>query len=120
IANMTALVCWGLLVVWPARRSVTHLIAGRIVPAIFAVLYVAIVAVEFPRAQGGFDTLVGVHALFQNRWMLLAGWLHYLAFDLLVGTWEARDALARGVPRWLLVPCLLLTFMFGPTGWLAY
>jgi uncharacterized membrane protein YhdT len=58
--------------------------------------------------------------LFSNPWLLVAGWLHYLAFDLLTGTWEARDAVSRGVPRWLLVPCLFLTLMFGPTGWLLY
>jgi Domain of unknown function (DUF4281) len=90
------------------------------VPAVFAVAYVAIVIAIFPRAEGGFSTLAEVVALFGNPWMVLAGWLHYLAFDLLIGTWEARDAVERGVPRWLLVPCLFLTFMFGPTGWLAY
>jgi hypothetical protein len=61
-----------------------------------------------------------VAQLFADPWLLLAGWLHYLAFDLLVGTWEARDSIERGVPRWILVPCLFLTFMFGPAGWLAY
>ena len=52
--------------------------------------------------------------------MLLAGWIHYLAFDLLVGTWEARDSRERGIPHLLLVPCLILTFLFGPAGWLLY
>jgi len=37
-----------------------------------------------------------------------------------VGTWEARDSRERGVPHWQLIPCLLLTFMFGPAGWLLY
>jgi hypothetical protein len=73
-----------------------------------------------PRASGNFSTLAGVSALFANPWLLLAGWLHYLAFDLLIGTWEARDSVARGVPRWLLIPCLFLTLMFGPMGWLLY
>jgi hypothetical protein len=49
-----------------------------------------------------------------------AGWVHYLAFDLFVGTWETRDAVARGISRWIVAPCLLLTFLFGPIGWLAY
>jgi ABA DEFICIENT 4-like len=74
----------------------------------------------FPRAEGGFSTLAGVSKLFEDPWVLLAGWLHYLAFDLLIGTWEARDSIERGVSRWLLVPCLFFTFMFGPMGWLAY
>ncbi len=52
--------------------------------------------------------------------MLLAGWLHYLAFDLFVGAWEVRDASTHGVPHVLVVPCLLLTFLLGPIGLLAY
>ena len=58
--------------------------------------------------------------LFSNPWALLAGWVHYLAFDLFVGSWEVRDSQARGIPHWLVLPCLFLTFMFGPAGWLLY
>ena len=120
IANVVSVVCWILLAVLPDRRWVTHVAAGKTVPALFAVAYIAIVIVVFPRADGSFSSLAGVHQLFSNPWLLLAGWLHYLAFDLLIGTWEARDSIERGVPRWLLVPCLFLTLMFGPMGWLAY
>ena len=89
-------------------------------PALFAVLYVGLVVTMFGRSEGGFSTLAGVAALFTNPWMLLAGWLHYLAFDLLIGTWEVRDAQERGIPHLLVVPCLFLTLMFGPAGWLLY
>jgi hypothetical protein len=40
--------------------------------------------------------------------------------DVLIGTWEARDACERGVPHLLLVSCLFLTLMFGPASWLLY
>jgi Domain of unknown function (DUF4281) len=120
LGNGLSVVCWVLLAVLPNRRWVTDVVAGRVAPALFAVAYVAIVLTIFPRAQGSFSTLAGVSALFANPWLLLAGWLHYLAFDLLIGAWEARDSVERAVPRWLLVPCLFLTLMFGPLGWLAY
>lgn len=120
IANTLAIIWWLLLAVLPNRTWVTGTITGRAVPAIFAAAYIAIVIAVFPTANGSFSTLAGVTALFANPWLLLAGWLHYLAFDLLVGTWEARDSVERGVPRWILVPCLFLTLMFGPTGWLLY
>jgi len=120
LGNGLSVACWVLLAVLPNRRWVTEVVAGRVAPALFAVAYVAIVLTIFPRAQGSFSTLAGVSALFANPWLLLAGWLHYLAFDLLVGAWEARDSVERAVPRWLLVPCLFLTLMFGPLGWLAY
>jgi hypothetical protein len=61
-----------------------------------------------------------VARLFENPWMLLAGWTHYLAFDLWIGSWEVRDARAHRIPHWLVLPCLFLTFMFGPAGWLLY
>ena len=92
IANLMTMVCWILLAIVPGRRWVTDIVTGRAVPALFAVGYTAIVVAVFPRATGSFSTLAGVAALFGNPWLLLAGWLHYLAFDLLIGTWEARDS----------------------------
>jgi hypothetical protein len=120
IANLGSVLCWILLAALPNRRWVTDVVTGTAAPALFAAAYVAIVIAVFPRAEGSFSTLAGVTELFANPWLLLAGWLHYLAFDLLIGTWEARDSVERGVPRWQLVPCLFLTLMFGPAGWLAY
>jgi hypothetical protein len=87
---------------------------------LLAIVYTALIAINFFGSPGGFSSLPDVALLFSNPWLLLAGWTHYLAFDLLVGTWEARDARDRGVSHLLLVPCLVLTFLFGPAGWLLY
>jgi hypothetical protein len=46
--------------------------------------------------------------------------VHYLAFDMLVGLWIARTAAARGIPHVFALPCLALTFLFGPAGFLAF
>jgi hypothetical protein len=61
-----------------------------------------------------------VSALFGHRGVLLAGWLHYLAFDLFVGAWEVREARRVGLPHWLILPALALTFLFGPIGLLVF
>jgi len=120
VANTIALLSWLLLAALPGRRWVTDVITGKVIPMVFAGLYVVIVAMMLRGAEGGFSTLSGVATLFANPWLLLAGWVHYLAFDLLIGTWEARDARERGLPHLLLIPCLLLTFLLGPAGWLLY
>jgi hypothetical protein len=73
-----------------------------------------------PGSEGGFSSLTGVSALFDNPWGLLAGWTHYLAFDLFIGGWEVRDARRRGIPHLLVVPALALTFLLGPGGLLLY
>lgn len=120
IANVAALCCWLLLIVLPGRAWVNRLVAGVAVPAAFAVAYTVIIAMYFFGSEGGFSSLPDVARLFMNPWLLLAGWIHYLAFDLLVGSWEARDARERGVNHLLVIPCLIMTFMFGPAGWLLY
>ena len=120
IANSAALASWLLLVVLPGKRWVNRTLAGVVVPAAFGVVYATIMAVHFPQSDGGFSSLPDVAMLFSNPWLLLAGWIHYLAFDLLAGSWESRDARKRGISHLLVVPCLILTFLFGPVGWLVY
>jgi hypothetical protein len=120
IANSVALLSWIMLIVLPGQPWVARIVTKKVVPSIFAVLYTAIVVSMFGRAPGGFSTLAGVATLFSNPWLLLAGWVHYLAFDLLVGSWELEDARERGIPHLMVVPCLLLTFLFGPAGWALY
>ena len=58
--------------------------------------------------------------LFTNEWATLAGWIHYLAFDLFVGAWEVKDAQEKNISHWFVIPCLILTFLFGPIGFLLY
>jgi hypothetical protein len=50
----------------------------------------------------------------------LAGWLHFLAFDLFVGAWIVCDARMRGLPFLLALPCLPFAFLFGPVGFVAW
>jgi hypothetical protein len=85
-----------------------------------ALLYLWLVATTFGRTPGGFGSLADVSLIFQNPWVLLAGWIHYLAFDLFVGSWEVRDAQRVGIRHLFVVPCLVLTFLFGPIGLLLY
>lgn len=120
VANMLALACWIALALFPGRETLSRSVAGLIVPSILSVAYTSIMAAEWGGSRGGFSSLRDVALLFTNEWLLLAGWLHYLAFDLLVGAWEVRDARRRGIPHLLVVPCLALTFLFGPAGWLLY
>jgi len=120
VVNTLALLAWLLLAILPRRPWVTRIIAGTGVPALLAVVYVAVIVSHWFTSEGGFSTLADVALLFANPWLLLAGWVHYLCFDLLIGCWEVRDAQARGVPHAAVLPCLVLTFLFGPAGWLAY
>lgn len=93
-----ALLGWILLLVAPRWRWPSRIIVKFAIPLILA----------------------AVGELFADPWILLAGRVRYLALDLFLGTWEVRDAAREGVPHWLVAPCLMLTFLVGPVGLLAY
>src|SRR6267142_1387149 len=111
---------WLLLILAPRARITERAVLSGVYPLALAAGYLVLIVAFFPWAGGGFGSLADVSRFFANPYLLLAGWIHYLAFDLFVGAWEAKDAAARGVPHLFLVPCLVLTFLFGPIGLLAY
>jgi Domain of unknown function (DUF4281) len=100
-------------IAWPAAQF------G--VPAILAALYVPLLWAGFGEAQGGgYGSIEEIRALFASDSALVAGWFHYLAFDLFVGSWIVREGIDRNVPRLLILLCLPLTFLFGPAGLLLF
>jgi hypothetical protein len=119
ILNLITIAAWLPLVFLPRARWATTVVPV-VVPVLLGVIYVVLVAATLGRSEGGFSSLAGVRALFDNPWALLAGWTHYLAFDLFIGGWEVRDGHDRGVPHLLVVPALVLTFLLGPAGLLVY
>jgi hypothetical protein len=120
ICSVAATAGWILLIVTPRRSWASTLVAGRVIPLLLAGVYFIFLGAHWGERTGGFSSLAAVAALFSNQWLLLAGWIHYLAFDLFVGSWEVRDAEERKISRWLAIPCLGLTFMLGPIGLLSY
>lgn len=72
------------------------------------------------KPKGGFSSLAGVMSLFKSPRAVLAGWIHFLAFDLMVGLYIVTDAARVGITHWWLLPALFLTLMFGPAGLLIY
>jgi hypothetical protein len=122
VANTSALLAWiGLsLAVWRRNDWLRDQLIGRFVPLALALLYSALIVLFIGKGQGGFDSLSNVKLLFTQDWLVLVGWVHYLAFDLFVGAWIARQVMALGMSRLWLIGFLPLTFMFGPAGYLAF
>ncbi|EGF89725.1 putative membrane protein [Asticcacaulis biprosthecium C19] len=124
LGNLLAMAGWLTLLAGLAIRPFRPRSIGlvRLVAAlVFGAAYIGLlVAGREAFGEGGFSSIAAVRALFANDYALTAGWLHYLAFDLFVGAWIVEDSGRRGIPGWLIVPCLGLTFMFGPAGLLLY
>lgn len=107
----------------PSPRSpprAATLCAGLALPAALSAGYSALILAFRSGAAGGFDRLAGVMRLFGTPGVALAGWVHYLAFDLVVGASITRTARAEGIPHLLVLPCLGLTFLVGPLGFLLF
>lgn len=121
LLNWGVLPFW-LLLVFAPRWSVTRIAVHS---GVFALIYVPVYALllfgDQPGPQGAsFFTLEGVSRIFTTPRTIIACWLHYLVFDLFVGAWEVRDAQRRGIPHLLVVPCIVLTLLFGPVGFGLY
>jgi len=119
-ASTIAMLGWVILIFLPRRWALLNRIPALFIPVLLSVLYSYLIARYFFSAEGGFDTLANVQQLFTYPEAALAGWVHFLAFDLFIGGIIAKQADEFGLSRLLQVPILLLTFMFGPLGFLFF
>jgi len=119
LAGLIVMSGWLLLLASPWLPNLSDRIAGVLLPALLSLGYLALITVP-TETTGGFDSLASVKALFSHDQALLAGWVHFLAFDLFIGAWACRSARAQGTRFIWVVPSLPLIFLFGPAGLLAY
>ena len=120
IAGQVAMAGWVILIFAPRRWPALNLLPGAVLPAVLSLGYAGLVLVHFADTGGGFGSLAEVRTLMASEPMLLAGWVHYLAFDLFVGAWVARRADRLGLSRLVQAPILVATFMLGPIGLLLF
>ena len=113
-----AMVGWVLLLLGPRRFVWFNAIPLWIIPAGLSAVYAALIFSRFSGIGGGFDSLANVAILMSDDWALLAGWVHFLAFDLFVGAVMAGRMDRVGVGRLVQAPILGAIFMLGPLGFL--
>lgn len=118
IAGAAAMSGWVMLILGPRRFTWFNAVPLWLIPCTISALYSVLVLTWFSSAEGSFESLAAVSMLFENEWALLAGWVHFLAFDLFVGAIMAARMDAAGVGRMVQAPILVSTFMLGPLGFL--
>lgn len=123
--NLVALIAWAALILaprWPALLSaILYLVVGGMC-ALYSALLFSVLSGFIPAGNEGadFTTIEGVRSIFGSDIGVVIGWTHYLAFDLFVGVWIARDADAKFFARWIQAPVLLATFLAGPVGLIVW
>jgi hypothetical protein len=124
IVNLIAFCSWLLLIFLPSWKYTDITIANGVAIGL-AIFYLYLLFIQkdvqgqtYPK--GNFTTLDGVVNLFKNPRGVLVGWVHYLAFDLLIGLHIKTQANLIGMSHWLQIPCFILTFVLGPAGYLLF
>ena len=121
-SNLLVLPFWCLMIILPRWRWTWRIMGSPYVSAAPAFLYAALV---LPRIGAIWPAvsrpaLGGIAALLASPAGATIAWIHFLAFDLLVGRWIYLDAQEREVPALITAPVLFLTLMLGPAGFLVY
>lgn len=120
LCNSLAMFSWIAIVILP-RNEWTRRVVQSVVIILFAIIYTVIVSRTLkPGDLSSFGSLEGVMSLFTQPEAVLVGWVHYLAFDLMVGLYILNSGQKHNIPHLILVPCLFLTFMLGPIGLLLF
>lgn len=112
---------WLLLAFLPNAGITRILVHSVVPPVILGITYVWLYQTAAGSGTtGDVTSLDGLMQFLTDRRAVLAGWIHYLVFDLFIGAWMARDARRRGMWYPVVVPCLFLTFLMGPGGLVLY
>lgn len=120
LSNSLAMLGWLILIIFPKWKWTSRLLTGVII-TLFAVIYAWLIFSTLkPGDFDSFSSLQGVMQLFSDEKAVLAGWIHFLAFDLMTGMYIMNNAQKYQINRWIVFPCLLFTFMLGPFGLLLY
>lgn len=121
IVGMLAMPMWILMIFLPKWKVTRFFIDYKIIPIALSGIY-AIFITQAIQIGGmmDFGSLKSVMALFTEENAVLAGWVHYLAFDLLIGMWIVNQNKELNIHPIIIAPCLFGTFMFGPVGFLVF
>lgn len=120
VSSFIAFVGWVLLLAIPFWDRSDQIVVGVIV-TMLTLTYAWLIVTEFKFANFyDFGSLQGVGELFENQRILVAGWVHYLAFDLMAGLFIKQNAIKHRINFWMVIPCLVFTFLLGPIGLLIY
>jgi hypothetical protein len=121
ICNTIALLSWVFLIVATPFFKHTQTILVSCVVILFCIVYAWLLFKSFsPSDFEKFSTADGLMSLFTNKTAVVAGWVHYLAFDLMTGIWITYNAKKHGINHWVTTLALFFTFMMGPVGLLLY
>lgn len=124
VCNNGVLIPWLMLILLPYWKWTERLLLRwQVFPLLLAVVYLVLTLIDIFSGKGGnvdFTSFDSIKTMFMREEVVLVGWIHYLVFDLFIGTWELKEAQLLKIPHWWVLPCLVLTLLLGPIGFLLF
>ena len=124
--NFGSLPFWLMLVLIPNSKITQILVNSIILPLILGSTYCYIIYQTVLLDVAIFDffkiylTLDDLYTVFAVESFLLVFWLHFVAINLFLGTWTARDGVKYNIPRKVIFVPLVLIYFTGPVGLILY
>lgn len=125
VAGFPLLLFWALIVFLPRWSWTDRLYRTKLPMLYLATIYTVVVIYGLAVDPEPFVTLLNpnltsAQALLGSEIGASAGWIHFLCFDLLVGTIMWRRALDKGHRFVWVSPLLAFTLFLAPMGWLIF
>ena len=110
---------WVILILDPGGRAARAVVHNALIFLLLAAFHavVTVIAAVDPADLSSWDR---IQALYRDDVMVLNTWLHFIAVDLFVGAWMARDGTRLGVHGVVVRLCLVVTFSIAPLGIAIY
>ena len=124
--NFGVMPFWLMLIFMPNSKITQIFVNSVILPLIFAVVYGYTIYQTILLEEPIFEvfelylSLDNLYTIFSVESFLLVFWLHFVALNLFLGSWIARDGVKYSMPRKLVSIPLILVYLTGPVGLVLY
>ena len=125
-ANFAVLPFWFLLILIPNSKITQIFVNSIVLPLILATAYVYVVYQAFLLDEPIFDNfqlylgIENLYTIFATEGFLLIFWIHFIALNLFLGTWIARDGIKYSIPKVMVSVPLIMVYFTGPLGLMFY
>ena len=122
-ANYVVLPAWLLLLLFPRQRFTHQIVIATtaLMSLLYVLLFLGLTRDDRPHiSMSDMGSFEGVHKLLSDKRNVLVAWVHYLAFDVLIGKYIVDNNTSYGLSQFIIAPCLVLCLLLGPTGLLLY
>ena len=125
-SNFGLIPFWLMLAIAPNSKFTQILLNSIVLPLILSTAYIYVIYQSILLDESLINifklylSLDNLYTIFSVESFLLVFWLHFLALNLFLGSWMARDGVKYNLPRGLVVVPLILVYFTGPIGLILY